>query len=253
METTVLSATEVVEYEEFKRSRREAEIAVTLKRLIIDASRREADKASVKRACESAKKLGASGVLVSPVNVAFARRQLAGSTTEIVCLAGGTGESLPSVKKAEIKKACAQGAREVRLVPCYSALVGGNLAYLKKEVKKAKRAARKGTLTLSLEDHSLSEDDVALGVRAALEGRADGVCVRGEAPLVLRALETGADKLRIDVSGVENAEQMKSLVRAGALRVSSGDGEKIAVELYESAARESAVRSAAERKTTPTV
>ena len=45
METTVLSATEVVEYEEFKRSRREAEIAVTLKRLIIDASRREADKA----------------------------------------------------------------------------------------------------------------------------------------------------------------------------------------------------------------
>lgn len=251
MERTVLSAQEVVEYEEFKRSRREAEIAVTLKRLIVDCSRRESDKAQIRRACESAKKLGASAVLVSPVNVSLARRLLEGSRVEIVCLTGGTGESLPVIKKTEAKKACAQGAREVRLVPCYSALVGGNLSYLKKEIKKVRRAAKRGTVTLSLEDHALGEEEVALGVRAAREAGAQGVCVRGETSLVLRAIEAGADKLRIDVSGVENSEQLKSVVRAGALRVTSGNGERIAGELYERAQRESYVTPAAKPAPVP--
>lgn len=244
METTILSAAEAVEYGEFKRSRREAEIAVQLKNLIVDASRRETDKYALKSACDSAKKLGASGVLVSPVNVVAARRQLSGCGAFVVCLVGGTGESLAAVKKTEAVKAMRQGAREIRLVVCYSALTQGNEAYLKKEIKKVKRAAKKCAVVVSLEDHNLAPEEVALGVRAAVAGKADGVCVRGEYDIVVRAAEAGGGKLRTDVSGVENAEQLKSLFRAGALHATTACGERIASELYRAAAEAATVSAA---------
>lgn len=227
-----LSAAEAAEYGEFVRSRKETEIALTIKKICVDASRRETDKSALQHACEYAKKLQVASVLVSPVNLAAARRRLAESGIEVCCVVGGTGESLVSVKKTEAKKAVRQGAREIRLIPCYSALTGGNLAYLKREIKKVKKAVKKGALVLSLEDHSLTADDVAFGVRAAREGKADGVCVRGETSLLLRALEASGGKFRTDASCVENAEQLRMLFRAGAYRVATDSAEKIAEELY---------------------
>lgn len=232
MDTTVISAEEAAEFGEFKRSRREAEIALLLKKVVVDASRRDTDRHALKAACESAKKLDAHGVIVSPVNVAAARRFLAGSGQSVACLVGGTGESLAAVKKAEAKKAARQGAKELRLVLCYSALAGGNLSYLKREVKKVRRAAKKCALFVSLEDHGLSESEVALGARAACEGGAAGVCVRGETQLILRALTVGGGKLSAECSGVENAAQLRSAVRAGAALAATRRSEEIAEELY---------------------
>lgn len=244
METTVLSPQEAVEYEEFKRSRREAEIAVTLGKLTVDASRRETDKYALKRACESAKKLRAYGVLVSPVHVAQARRNLSGCPVNVVCLVGGTGESLPAIKKAEVKKAISQGAREVRLVLCYSALRGGNMQYVKKEIKKVRKAAKKCAFTVSLEDHTFGEEEILRGVRAACDAGAQGVCVRGEISLVLHAVQTSAGRIRVEASGVENAEQLRSLIKAGAIRSTTHFPEQVAAELYRAAEEESVVLSA---------
>lgn len=229
MEKKILSAAEAAEYEEFQRSRREQEIAVRLKKTIADASRRDTDRAALQRACETAKKYGASGVLVSPVNVASAKRALS-DRAFVVCLVGGTGESLPATKKTEAKKAVSQGAGEIRLVLCYSALTGKNMSYLKREIKKVKKAAKKIPLIVSLEDHSLTEEEVGFGVRAAREAKSDGVCVRGELSLVLAAANAGA--ARIDVSGVENAEQLNSLMRAGASLAVTPCLDTVAQQLY---------------------
>lgn len=230
-EGTVLTAEEVAEYGEFKRNRRETEIVCTLKKLVIDASRRETDRAVLKKACETAVKFGASAVLVSPVNVARAKKTLAGAIP-VCCVVGGTGESLISVKKTEAKKALRQGASELRLVLCYSALTGGNFTYLKREIKRVRRAAGKRRLVVSLEDHSLGEQEISLGVKAACAAKADGVCVRGETALVAKAAETSAGKLLPEVSGVENSEQLRLLIKSGATRASTRNAEKIADELY---------------------
>ncbi len=224
-----------MEYEEFKRVRRETEIAVTLGKLTVDASRRETDKYALKRACESAKKLRAYGVLVSPVHVSEARKFLAGTPTNVICLVGGTGESLPAVKKTEAKKAAKQGAREIRLILCYSALRGGKISYLKKEIKKVRKAVKKCSVTVSLEDHTFGDEELMRGVRAACDAGAQGVCVRGEIPLVMRAVQTGAGKLRTEVSGVENAEQLRALFKVGALRATTQYMEKLCVEIHEAA------------------
>lgn len=244
METTVLSPQEAAEYEEFKRNRREAEIAVTLGKLTVDASGRETDKYCLKRACEAAKKLRAYGVLVSPVHAAQARRYLAGSPAVVVCLVGGTGESLPAIKKAEAKKAVKQGTKELRLVLCYSALRSGNVQYLKKEIRKVRKAAKKCPVTVSLEDHTFGEEELMRGVRAACDAGAEGVCVRGEIPLVLRAVQTGAGRIRVDASSVENSEQLRSLLKAGAHRATTPCAQQLSAELYRAAEEESALLTA---------
>lgn len=233
-EGKVLSPSEAAEYGEFKRARREAEISFTLTKLVIDASRRETDRAALKRACETAVRLNASGVLVSPVNVAAARKLLGKSETPVCCLVGGSGESLMTIKRLEAKKAFRMGARQIRLVLCYSQLMGGGFQYLKREIKRVRRAVRKGTLTVSLEDHSLDVEEVAFGVRAAALAGADTVCVRGESGFVLRAVKEAGGRMTIEASGVENAEQLRLLMKSGAMRVTTGNGDRIADELYQS-------------------
>lgn len=227
---------EAAQYEEFKRTRRENEIAIRLQKAVIDATRRETDRAALARACAVAKKYRASAVAVSPVNTALCRRILEESGVGVICLAGGTGESLPAVKKIEAKKAFSFGAGEIRMVLCYSHLVSGDLNYLKKEIKKVRKAAKKRVLTVSLEDRSLTREEVALGVRAAREAKADGVCVRGELSHLAAAIESGGG-MRVDVSGVENAEQFNSLLRAGASRAYTAQLESIAEELFLEAGR----------------
>lgn len=237
MENVVISEKEAAQFREFKRSRREAETELRLRKAIVDASRRETEKRALAHACGIAKKFRASAVAVSPVNVALCRRILQESGVGVICYVGGTGESLPAVKKSEAKKAFSHGAGEVRLVPCYSRLVAGDLPYLKREIKKVKKAAKKHALTLSLEDRALSREEVLTGVRAAVEAKADGVCVRGELSFLSAALEASGG-MRVDVSLAENSEQFESLLRAGASRAGSACLEGIAEELFQKIERE---------------
>lgn len=231
-EGKVLTAAEAAEYGEFRRARRETEISFTLGKLLVDASRRETDRAVLRKACETFSKLHASGVLVSPVNVAAARKFFPKGEAQVSCLVGGTGESLTSVKKIEAKKAVRQGAKEIRLVLCYSQLAAGNVGYLRREIKRVRRAVRKGSLVVSLEDHSLGAREISLGVKAACSAKADAVCVRGETGLVLCAVQEGAGRIRVEASNVENAEQLRLLLKAGAVRAVTGKGSAIAEELY---------------------
>lgn len=240
-EERVLSAEEVAEYGEFKRVQREREITLTLKKLVLDASRRENDRASVKRACESAKNLNAIGVLTSPVNAAYACKQFPQTeerSPSVIVKVGGTGESVIAVKKYETKKAVRQGADGIRLVPCYSALLSGEYNYLKREIKTVRRAVKRGTLMLALDDGAVQEKDVALGVRAAVAARADGVSVRGDYDLVLAAVEAAEGKVFVEANGVQNAAQLKLLLRAGVLRAVTDNGDKLAEELRSSANEE---------------
>ena len=232
MEGTVLSKKEITEYEEFKRERREREVTFTLKRLEIDAARRETDRYALNAACDLVKKTGAAAIAGFPENVSAARRRMGEGEQIVSCVAGGTGESLIPVKRAEAKRAARQGAKEIRLVPCYSALFGGNFAYLKREIKRVKRAVKKCALVYSLDDRALSEAEIERGVRAACEAKADAVSVRGEIDLIMLAVRR---RVRVDASGVENAEQLRLLVKAGAARGMTRCADEIEKELYRAA------------------
>ena len=232
MEYKALSEAEAAEFEEFQRTRREAEAELTLKKLIIDASKRETDRHALNAACDLAKRLNAYAVLVSPVNVSAARRRLGESECTIACIVGGTGESIMPIKQKEAKRAMAQGAGEIRLIPCYSALFSGNSVYLKREIKKVRRVVKRCRLVLSLDDHALTKEEIERGMHAAAEGKADGVSVRGEANLAITAVRFSAGRLQVAASGVENAEQMRLLIEAGVQFALTGNGEELSEEMY---------------------
>ena len=227
-----LSEAEAAEFEEFQRTRREAEAELTLKKLQVDASKRETDRRALYAACDEAKKMEAFSITVSPVNVSAARRRLGESGVLISCIVGGTGESIIPIKKKEAKRAVSQGAKVIRLIPCYSALFGGNVGYLKREIKKVRRAAKKSRIVLSLDDHALSKEDIERGITAAVEGKAHAVSVRGETDITLFAVRASAGRLGVEASGVENAEQMRMLLRTGAEHVLTSNAERVSEELY---------------------
>lgn len=249
MDVKTLSEADAAEFEEFLRMRRETEAELTLKKLAVDASKRETDRRALFSACDLAKKLGAYAVTVSPVNVSAARRRLGEAESCICCTVGGTGESLTSIKQKEAKRAMRQGAKVIRLVPCYSALFGGNIAYLKREIRKVRRAAKKCRLVLSLDDHALSKEDIERGIIAAAEGKADGVSVRGEVNLSLFAVRLSAGRLGVETSGVENAEQMRMLLKSGAERVLTVDAERVSEELYRMITADGRKRDVSEEST----
>ena len=218
MQTAVFAA------DEKTRRRRETEVTLALSRLVADASMPTVDDGALKNVCENAKKCGLYGVLVSPVRVAAAKKLLGGSGVRVICLAGGTGESLPAVKRAEVKRAVKCGAREIYLFPCRSALVCGRTAYLKREVRTVCRAAKKIPVILVL--GGLPSEQVAAGVRAAREGCAEGVCVLLDE--IVSAVKGCAGRLRIDALCAEGTHALEACVRMGAVRICTPRPEHLA-------------------------
>lgn len=230
----VLSAAEEAEYREFLRIKRESEIALTLRRLVVDVSG-ISDRASLQAACGAASRLFAAGVLASPVQVSSVRRQLPREIF-VAALIGGTGESLPSVKRCEAKRAVRQGADAVVLLPSMFSLLSGEGQGVKREWRLVRRAVKRARLLVALDDRRLEREEFAPAVRAAKACGADGVLVRGEPEWVSAAAEEG-EGLLVE-AGAENAEQLRLLLSAGAVRVLTSAADAIAAQLRQKAGSE---------------
>ena len=230
----VLSAAEEAEYREFLRIKRESEIALTLRRLVVDVSG-ISDRASLRAACGAASRLFAAGVLASPVQVSSVRRQLPREIF-VAALVGGSGESLPSVKRYEAKRAVRQGADAVVLLPSMFSLLSGEGQGVKREWRLVRRAVKRARMLVALDDRRLEREAFAPAVRAAKACGADGVLVRGEPEWVRAAAEEG-EGLLVE-AGAENAEQLRLLLSAGAVRVLTSAADAIAAQLRQKAGSE---------------
>lgn len=230
----VLSAAEEAEYREFLRIKRESEIALMLRRLVVDVSG-ISDRASLRAACGAASRLFAAGVLASPVQVSSVRRQLPREIF-VAALVGGSGESLPSVKRYEAKRAVRQGADAVVLMPSMFSLLSGEGQGVKREWRLVRRAVKRARMLVALDDRRLEREAFAPAVRAAKACGADGVLVRGEPEWVRAAAEEG-EGLLVE-AGVENAEQLRLLLSAGAVRVLTSAADAIAAQLRQKAGSE---------------
>ena len=187
----VLSAGEVVRYREFLRWKREAETALMLHRLVADLTS-VSDRASLRSGVEGAVRLGAFGVLVTPDKLPPVRKLLkeggkgaqrgdqnSTDAPRLFALVGGTGETLPAVKKYEVKKAVRLGADALVFVPCVMLFRGGTVQAVRREWRPVLRAAGKRGVFVALTDPRLKREEVLSGVRAAQKARAFGVVVRG--------------------------------------------------------------------------
>ena len=252
----MLSAGEAARFREFLRRRKETELALMLHRLISDLTS-VSDRAALRAGVESAVRMGAFGVLVTPDKLPLVRKllqesgksgqpaaqtadqpaaqasaqtsaQLGAGVPRLFALIGGTGETLPAVKKYEARKAVRLGAEALVLLPSVMLLHGGAVQAAKREWRPVLRAAGKRGVFVALTDPSLNGEETLSGVRAANKAGAAGVVVRGEVAIVSAAFREACP---VCTQGVGSAEELSLLCKAGAGYAFTAQAECLAGEL----------------------
>ena len=240
----VLSAGEAARFCEFLRKRKETELALMLHRLISDLTS-ASDRAALRAGVEGAVRMGAVGVLVTPDKLPLVRKllqesgksgqpaaqpaaQTAAGVPRLFALIGGTGETLPAVKKYEARKAVRLGAEALVLLPSVMLLHGGAVQAAKREWRPVLRAAGKRGVFVALTDPSLNGEETLSGVRAANKAGAAGVVVRGEVAIVSAAFREACP---VCTQGVGSAEELSLLCKAGAGYAFTVQAECLAGEL----------------------
>lgn len=197
----------------------------------------EATADQIDKLCDECRRYGFVAACVNPVWVARCVERLAGSKTLVATVAGfPLGASTPAAKAYEGGLAVRQGALEVDMVINYAALIAGDyktaVADVVAVVEAVKRAHSAAEVKVILETRALTDEQIALGCRAAAEARADFVktstgfhanggataahvslmkrCAGGlkvkasggirDLPTALQMIEAGADRLGMSAS-----------------------------------------------------
>ena len=223
-----------------------------LHRLISDLTS-ASDRAALRAGVESAVRMGAFGVLVTPDKLPLVRKllqesgksgqpdaqtaaqpaaqasaQTVAGVPRLFALIGGTGETLPAVKKYEARKAVRLGAEALVLLPSVMLLHGGAVQAAKREWRPVLRAAGKRGVFVALTDPALNGEETLSGVRAAKKAGAAGVVVRGEVAIVSAAFREACP---VCTQGVGSAEELSLLCKAGAGYAFTAQAECLAGEL----------------------
>lgn len=229
-----------VEFEEYKRSRKQAEMASLLNKIDHTLLKQTATKQDLKRLCDEAVKYGFYSVCVQPVHVSEVCSYLGASAVNVACVVGfPMGENTTECKVFETKRAIAQGADEIDMVICVSAIKNGNWSYVKRDIKKVVAAAKRNSVKVILENSLLSREEIVKACKVAVDAGAafvktstgyfgDGAKVED----VRLMKETVNGKCLVKASGgIRCGEDFKKMIDAGADRIGTSAGVKIAEDL----------------------
>lgn len=188
----------------------------------------EATTAQVKKICDEAKEFDFASVCVNPDYVAFAAKELKGTSVNVCTVIGfPLGSNIPEVKAFEAEKAVEQGATEIDMVLNVSKVKEGDYDYVAKEIALVKVACHGKLLKVILETCLLTPEEIAKASAASEKGGADFVKTstgfnKGgatvEAVRIMR--ETVGDRLGVKASGgIHTLAEAKAMVEAGANRL----------------------------------
>lgn len=199
--------------------------------------------------CDEAVRHGFAGVCVNPIHVRRAAARLgdcerAGSRPALVSVAGfplGAGTS--SIKADEARGAIDDGATEVDMVVNLGALIGGEAVAVRRDIEAVAHAVHGAgpglILKVILETAALTDEQIILGCRCAMEGEADFVKTStgfhpdgGATVEQVRLLKRYASPLGVKASGgIRTARSAAAMIEAGASRIGTSAGVEIIQEL----------------------
>ncbi len=210
---------------------------------IIDHSllKPESTEEQVRKTCEDALKYGFFSVCVNPFWVRYCADLLKGSDVIVGCTIGfPQGANKTSTKVAETKQAIRDGAREVDMVMNIGALKSGYLADVQRDIQEVVRAAHKHGVPVKviLETCLLSDDEKVTACLLAKQAGADfvktstgfnsGGATVEDVALMRRVV---GEKMGVKASGgMHSYEQARKMVEAGATRIGTSSGVRIADE-----------------------
>lgn len=205
----------------------------------------EASAADISRLCAEAKANNLGGVCVNAGRVALAARLLAGSGVKTVTVVGfPLGADLPEVKASAAAKAAADGADEIDMVLNIGALKDGDDAAVLADIRAVVAAAAPKKVKVIIECCLLTDEEK---LRAAeLVGRSGAAFVKtstgfstgGATAADVRLLAQAARRCGIGVKaagGIRDLKTVRAMLAAGAERIGTSAGAKIAAELAQEA------------------
>ena len=237
-ETAAIPVTEMEEFAAFRRRKKAEELARRLRMIDHTLLKQTATRADIRKLCDEARTFGFYSVCVQPVYVSACRIFLKNDPqVKIACVVGfPMGENVIPVKVYETKRAVADGADEIDMVICISAVKNGDYAYVKREVKKVVRAAQGRPVKVILETSLLTKEEM---VRAACCARDAGAAfvktstgyfgggATADDVRLLKQTVRGVCQVKAS-GGIRTAEDFAAMESAGADRIGTSAGVTIA-------------------------
>jgi len=203
-----------------------------------------ASKSDIVKLCDEAKRYGFYAVCVNPYYVPLASKLLSGTDVKISSVVGfPLGATFREIKAAEAERSIRLGASEIDMVMNISAFKSGDLEYVKRDIREVRERIGDAILKVIIECCYLTDDEKILAAKICEEEGADYVKTStgfgpGGAKLedVRLLRKTLSPKVKIKAAGgIRTFEQAVKFIEAGADRIGTSSGVKIAEEGIRSA------------------
>ncbi len=205
--------------------------------------KQDATKDGLEKLFEEAIQNNFLGVCVNPCFVKDAKKFLKNSNVKIVTVIGfPLGANTPEVKAFETKKAIEDGADEIDMVINVSKLKDKDYDYVKNDIEFVRHACPDNILKVILETDLLTKDEIKKACEICIDAKADlvktstgfvknGVGAKVEdVELMYQTVSPFGLKVKAS-GGIRDSEKALALIKAGATRLGTSSGLKIAEEM----------------------
>ena len=236
-----ISPEEMAEFEEFKKQKKVLELRRMLKTIDHTLLKQTATREDIRKLCREAVDYGFYSVCVQPVYVSDCADFLKDAPQiKIACVVGfPMGENKTETKVFETKRAVADGADEIDMVICISAVKNENYSYVKREIRQVVKAAKGAPVKVILETSLLSHEEMIKAAQCAKDAGAAfvktstgyfGEGAKTEDVRLLKETVKGACSVKAS-GGIRDAVQFRAMLGAGADRIGTSSGVAIAESL----------------------
>ncbi len=236
-----ISPEEMAEFEEFKKQKKVLELRRMLKTIDHTLLKQTATREDIRKLCREAVDYGFYSVCVQPVYVSDCADFLKDAPQiKIACVVGfPMGENKTETKVFETKRAVADGADEIDMVICISAVKNANYSYVKREIRQIVKAAKGAPVKVILETSLLSHEEMIKAAQCAKDAGAAfvktstgyfGEGAKTEDVRLLKETVKGACSVKAS-GGIRDAVQFRAMLGAGADRIGTSSGVAIAESL----------------------
>ena len=236
-----ISPEEMAEFEEFKKQKKVLELRRMLKAIDHTLLKQTATREDIRKLCREAVDYGFYSVCVQPVYVSDCADFLKDAPQiKIACVVGfPMGENKTETKVFETKRAVADGADEIDMVICISAVKNANYSYVKREIRQVVKAAKGAPVKVILETSLLSHEEMIKAAQCAKDAGAAfvktstgyfGEGAKTEDVRLLKETVKGACSVKAS-GGIRDAVQFRAMLGAGADRIGTSSGVAIAESL----------------------
>lgn len=191
----------------------------------------------IRALCKESAEYGFASVCVNPAYVTLAAECLKGSDVKVCTVIGfPLGMNTSKVKAFEAAEAIKEGAQEVDMVINVGRLKAGDTEYVLNDIKSVVEAANGTLVKVIIETSLLTDDEKVTACLLAKQAGADFVKTStgfsgGGATVedIELMRKTVGPEMGVKASGgVRDAASAKALIAAGATRIGTSGGKKIA-------------------------